>query len=738
MACSGLERPKVSVGRCCDPSEPERGRTLRSITHKAPLTLLACLLFCATSLTQSETRSERVVRFYQLQFASQLGLQQDLQLCGASDNKSLRFHCESRSKPLSGSRLRLFLEHSPNLDGERSFLSVSLNYGILRSLRLDGQNEKRAEVIIPLPPELLTMENELVFSATQFPLQPASSSVCTSIKVDSHIEIARAEGASVVDLSLFPSPLVDTHSYRPQKIALLVPETSTSETLEATALLAASLAKQAGALPLQFTLLRTIQSAADPLLIIGTPQEQPQLSELQGKTHLVVSETAATRAVGFSEADMLNESEGIVGITTGREASHIPILFVTANSSRGVLNATRHLLGGTARLTGTLIRISQPAVPPRKARRHWAGFIPPPSRFRLSDLKAPEVRIGSMKDHSGLLRLDAPPDVRFLDYGHQMNLALKLNPGQILPPRLAVYLNNALIGRFASQEMFSGSLAAVRIDVPARLLAVRNTLKLGWEGDGDTDNFPVAATLLPNSEFYLPRDYRAQLPDLGLLQSNLYPFSLQPGLEDLVVVIPDPVSVDTVALLTELACALGRLAPSENLGFRVRRATEFSRSDRAGSNVILLNPEIGGGLTQRLFGHWKPLPWIEVLKGFPRVQQQVSPWNSSKWVLLFEAKSLPALQEAVRLCFSESMLKQLREDAAVLTPARPIPFSISAKQTVREYLYLMHLEAWMRTHWVALPIVLTLASVVLLVGLRVVLGNYKRARNAGSSIGSVS
>lgn len=276
-------------------------------------------------------------------------------------------------------------------------------------------------------------------------------------------------------------------------------------------------------------------------------------------------------------------------------------------------------------------------------------------------------------------------------------------------------------------------MASVTVKVPARLLGARNVLQVSWEGDSGNDIGPTVA-LLPDSEFYLPRVYRAELPDLGLLQYSLYPFSLQPELEDLAVVIPNSASVDNIALLTEIACVLGRFAPTELLDFQVRRAREASGSELGGFNIIALVPEIAGDSIHRLLGRWQPLPWIESLKGYPRVQQQVSPWNSSKWVLLLEAKSVPALQEAVRLCFSEGMLKNLRGDSAVLVSSGPIPFTVVRKQTVEERLYLMRLEAWMREHWVTLPIVLTLASVVLFVGLRVVLGNYRQAQNTRGSV----
>jgi len=166
----------------------------------------------------------------------------------------------------------------------------------------------------------------------------------------------------------------------------------------------------------------------------------------------------------------------------------------------------------------------------------------------------------------------------------------------------------------------------------------------------------------------------------------------------------------------------------------VRRIKEASRSEIGPFNIIALVPEIAGDSVRSLFGRWQPLPWIDSLSSFPRVQQQVSPWNSNKWVLLLEANSVPALQEAVRLCFSGKMLKQITGDSAVLVNGGPVPFAVVRKQSVEEQQYLMRLETWMREHWVTMPVVLTLASAVLFVGLRVVLGNYRRAHTTRRSI----
>src|SRR5690349_7268293 len=91
---------------------------------------------------------------YSIHFNEQLKVSDDLKLTGGRGSLSVSFPCETSWKPAMGRTLHLFISHSPALDGSRSFLSVSLNYGVLRSLRLDEHNQSATEVIVPLPQEM--------------------------------------------------------------------------------------------------------------------------------------------------------------------------------------------------------------------------------------------------------------------------------------------------------------------------------------------------------------------------------------------------------------------------------------------------------------------------------------------------------------------------------------------------------------------------------------------------------
>src|SRR5215471_16176421 len=125
-------------------------------------------MFLVVSLRASSGSTAARSSQYSIRFREDLKLSNDIRLKADQSPASLRFDCESTSKPLEGSALHLFIEHSPNIDSSRSFLSITLNYGILRSLRLDESNVRRTEVVIPLPPEMLKVENEIVFAVEQF------------------------------------------------------------------------------------------------------------------------------------------------------------------------------------------------------------------------------------------------------------------------------------------------------------------------------------------------------------------------------------------------------------------------------------------------------------------------------------------------------------------------------------------------------------------------------------------
>jgi Bacterial cellulose synthase subunit len=216
-----------------------------------------------------------------------------------------------------------------------------------------------------------------------------------------------------------------------------------------------------------------------------------------------------------------------------------------------------------------------------------------------------------------------------------------------------------------------------------------------------------AAWLLPSTEFDLPRDYEANLPDLALLQSGLFPFGLRSDLSDIIVVVPDESSDEVAAAVFELAGVLGSLARSDRFGFTVKHLSELKRQATSASHLIALRT---GALPKGAVA---------------AIQENISPWNDQKYLLSVTASSQAALRGAIKTAFSPATLNQLRGDTAHIYTDRVSTSRTRPAQWTHEYSYSTHLQAWLRTNWIALPVILTSVSGLLFVGLRLALAHYK-------------
>src|SRR5262245_48828133 len=125
------------------------------------------LVLLAASFTPAEAQTH-ASGGYDIRFKDHLRITQPLRLSIESRAASVVFDTERRWIPGPGNSLHLFVRHSTTLDSGRSFLSISLNYGLLRSLRLDDHNESSTEIVIPIDAGLLKDRNELLFSAELF------------------------------------------------------------------------------------------------------------------------------------------------------------------------------------------------------------------------------------------------------------------------------------------------------------------------------------------------------------------------------------------------------------------------------------------------------------------------------------------------------------------------------------------------------------------------------------------
>lgn len=623
-------------------------------------------------------------------FGALLNSPDEIRLAGGSASRMLAFRCEPHAVPADGGALHLWLRHSPSLDGNRSFLSVTLNYGVLRSVRLERDNQNGAELVIPLPAAQLKPANELSFSVEQFAAAGAAEdTLWTAIDPRSYLSLAYQRVRPAMDLGALPAALLDPDPGRAKVLDVLAPRRASTATLEAIALLLATFARRVAPEPLRVRAVESAGDAVNPLILAGTPAEQPALS--------------SANPGGSASA----------ALQTGTPAR----LIVTGASPEAVLGAARGLIGGT--VSGLTAVFPQNPVMTPATSRVWPGYIPPADSFSLAGLGVREIKFAGSAGYSVAIPLDATPDAAFLPYGAEAVLSLQWEPTIFdANPELVVELNGTALRRARLRDLSERPQFTLALPLPTRLLGRRNLLRVSLLARTGLD---AAGWLLRDTRFYLPRDYRAVLPDLGLLRERLYPFSLRADLSETVLLVPDAMDVRLFGAVMQTAAALGRLMPGDRAGFSLRRVGETGAADLAASHVIFI---AAGTLPDTALTR----PLLPRLPSDAAViQETASPWKAGRYLLSITAPSAAALEREVPRLLSDVWLAHLAGDTAYLAGDWPRCFTLAERRPLDESSLLTHLQARLRANWMALPGVLLLASGVLFVVLRLALARYKNS-----------
>ncbi|MBK9168799.1 MAG: cellulose biosynthesis cyclic di-GMP-binding regulatory protein BcsB [Bryobacterales bacterium] len=656
---------------------------MRGACHNGGLsqTLVISAVVLLSLAAADSARSQAPAETYSIHFRHQIGLAQDLRLTGESGSGVITFFCEAGSAPSEGSTLSLFIEHSESIDPARSFLTLRLNYGTLRSLRLDGTNSRRTRIESRVPAALLRPgQNRLEISVRQYPRAGEDpSGLWTSISADSQFTIRRSVSQDGLSLDGLPAPWADPFSYAPQGFDVLRPNAISTATLEATALVVANLARQAAPKPVHVRAIGHLRAARRPVLVVGTPEEQPDLRDLPEP----------------QEVRVLSDDQGTLSLAT-LAAVRYPVLAVSGPTPGAVRNAARALNPRPA--------AGKESTPARRGQREWPGYIPPRSRFTLADLGFEESGLSAVNGFEALFPLRAPPDFRFEAYAVHIVLALRLSPGAWQgESRLHVHLNDTLLGDWPSQGL-AQPVEELKVRFRGNLLRPLNLLRISVSPAPEPSGQQPVVTVLPSTRFYWPHDYGIQLPDLATLRHGFFPFSIDPDLASTILVTPSRISPETFGLVVQASASIAGIAPGEVLRFRVQKSNEAADPHRDSSHFIYLRQ------------HPDDEDPADLFPGFPapeppftqRLQMALSPWNRDRVVLVLDRTGANVL--------SGEALASLKGDTLVLRKGGPESLRLSAPRTLRQTFLLRRIEAWISSSWYALPLVVTAISALLYLG----------------------
>lgn len=658
-------------------------------------------------------------------FSERLGLR-DIQLKGQRVSRLVEFFYEPGTRPAPGSSLHLVFEHSPDLDGERSFLAVSLNHGALRSLRLDRRDGTSGELTIALPEGMLRPFNELVFAVEQ--AAPDEPRTWTRILARSSVSLAYERTSLAWTLADLPAPLLHRRSYGPRRLTILLPREPSPATVEAMALAVADLCRRVAPEPVSLAFVQALSQAASPVLAVGTPREQPELRGLRLAPQARVLPREGGAAVVARDGRPLSAGAGVVALVPQAAGGGQPLLAITGNAPVAVMHAARGLADVSRPGAGLVHVVSDPLVRSTIEPRSWTGFAPPRSRFRLDEVGDDQADLAVTRDTPARVRIRATPDARFLRYGNALKLIFRGLPALAEDPdaALEVYWNDTLLTQAAVRPLARGPSFYVSTRIPFDALRLDNVLSVGWNGrSGAAGPFVM---LQSESELSLPREFVAQLPDLALLRWSFYPISLHADLADTIVVPPGGAGEDGLAALCELSAILGQRLPADRLAFRVVPMAELGRQ-RAAVNLILLETTQSPAMPELRLPDLRRLPGGEALQRLPMLEARVSPWNEQKHVLRLRAASPGLLRAAVRSLSRPAFLERLSGDTAFLAAEGPQCFKLATQRTLAEVSYLTRLDAWLRDNWIALPAILALVSGFLFMGLRLAI---EQRRGAGA------
>src|SRR5262249_60437771 len=128
----------------------------------------------------------------------------------------------------------------------------------------------------------------------------------------------------------------------------------------------ATLGPRAGGQALEVPFVHSLREAGEPAVVVGTAAEQPSLRTLPGPPA---------------------PSRSTVGLAEAREGG-APLLYVTADTPEGVLQAAWGLVAERERLAGAPAGFSGPPQLEGRGARGGGGVAPPRPRLRLSPLGA--------------------------------------------------------------------------------------------------------------------------------------------------------------------------------------------------------------------------------------------------------------------------------------------------------------------------------------------------------------
>jgi len=500
---------------------------------------------------------------YHARLDTDLFVSDPIQLRGVAGGATINFVRPREWTIQSGTEVRIQLSHSEALIPELSYLVVTVNSTNLKTIELDKSNITTTTITVPIPPELLQDYNKLEFSVAQHYTRdcedPFHSSLWTRINKESEIYFVYKPTPPKPDLSIWPAPFYDDLHYGPVEIQYLAPQSSSyqAQTLKALATVNATLAQDAAWHPMETTFVNNIADAKFPLIIVGTPTEQPAIRDLTGGRSI---------------------SGPFVQVTQSPSNPLIPILIVTGNSGPDVVKAAQALTTTTKStlLNGDSASLSDVKEGKAAVSHAWPGYIPDKETFTLRDMGYTDQTVHGFFSTPIIMDFKAIPDFKYRERDQTVKVHFQYT-GNLNPDLSTMEIRvDDIVVRAYPLNQRAGDSRWETFDMPSGLIHPNSKFSvhfhlfpIGFDPCKRVEDVQLNGTLFADTSFNMPKDNVAKLPDLEAFRNGGFPFTEYQDMQNDAIILPAQPSPNDVQMLMDVTTRLGRMSRSDRIAFDV-------------------------------------------------------------------------------------------------------------------------------------------------------------------------
>lgn len=661
----------------------------------------------STNPAETDGEQDAALSQYILQFNRAPIVGNALQMEGVLSEARVGF-TRPNNWAIDSAKIQIRFRHSSALYAQRSNLTVRLNNQHLGSVPLNRSADEIGNVLFDAPAELLQDYNTIVMQVQQHTsadcTDPTDPTLWTEILPDSQVVMNYRPQPIALDLASYPVPFVNELGLDADQLTYVRPQSLDDVWLTAAARYQASAARLTNFRSIQIRLVEDLEEilAQERLIVIGTPANQPVLSELE--LPFAIENNAFLDGSG----NALPDDVGIVMLTTAQDGT-TPVLVMSGNDGKGVLKAVQAIVqpGDRQLLSGPAALISEVATVESPEARSWETFLPPEQRrFELADLTTADatpfqdVTVNGLPVPPGVsIPFKLLPDEELLK-GSTFTLRYSYGPNAD-PRRSSVSIS--LDGQALGGERLTkadGGTGQLTVDIPPELATPESTLEVQFFtyprtalSCGNIPDQPMWGTVHNNSHFKLNRGRVFQSPDLRLLQVG-FPLAAPQDLSQAAFVMPRQSTDADLLTMLYASSRWGRLSHSDTLKLTAYAGDNLPLEARQGNSLIAVGtrdrlaiPEIwegdsGFNLGEQFLRRQDQSAVQTLNDEMGVIQAQVSPWNADQIVLALTGQSETGLQGVQQVFARDYLYSQLSGDT-VLVQKRAEGQVVSAQEAFR-------------------------------------------------------